>query len=241
MGKNRVEAFSDGVIAIIITIMVLELKVPHGEKIKSLVPLIPVIKLRIPDPNDPANQYLPGGTTMKKSVLPIQLAGLLTFLLFAVFAGPAAAQGNKTYTLDMTKCAGFTAADAAKVLGLPASKLTAKTEKIAPNLWRCSFITSDGKGLSYSVTIAPDVKNAAAEMEQLRSNLEVAAETAPFKNKLPKGAYSEISGPGLGDETVWTDVNGTFTVRKGNVILQVLMPAGKVEQVKAAQAFLATF
>ena len=31
MGKSRLEAFSDGVIAIIITIMVLELKVPHGE------------------------------------------------------------------------------------------------------------------------------------------------------------------------------------------------------------------
>ena len=30
MGKGRIEAFSDGVIAIIITIMVLELKVPHG-------------------------------------------------------------------------------------------------------------------------------------------------------------------------------------------------------------------
>jgi len=42
MGKNRLEAFSDGVIAIIITIMVLELKVPHGESIDALVPLIPV-------------------------------------------------------------------------------------------------------------------------------------------------------------------------------------------------------
>jgi uncharacterized membrane protein len=42
MGKNRVEAFSDGVIAIIITIMVLELKVPHGESVDSLAPLIPV-------------------------------------------------------------------------------------------------------------------------------------------------------------------------------------------------------
>lgn len=42
MGKNRVEAFSDGVIAIIITIMVLELKVPHGESIESLAPLVPV-------------------------------------------------------------------------------------------------------------------------------------------------------------------------------------------------------
>lgn len=42
MGKNRVEAFSDGVIAILITIMVLELKIPHGETLDALKPLIPV-------------------------------------------------------------------------------------------------------------------------------------------------------------------------------------------------------
>ena len=42
MGKTRLEAFSDGVMAIIITIMVLELKVPHGEQIEALAPLIPV-------------------------------------------------------------------------------------------------------------------------------------------------------------------------------------------------------
>src|SRR5512138_1922268 len=42
MGRNRLEAFSDGVIAIIITIMVLEMKVPHGEGIETLVPVIPV-------------------------------------------------------------------------------------------------------------------------------------------------------------------------------------------------------
>jgi uncharacterized membrane protein len=42
MGKSRLEAFSDGVIAIIITIMVLELKVPHGENVDALAPLYPV-------------------------------------------------------------------------------------------------------------------------------------------------------------------------------------------------------
>ena len=41
MGKNRLEAFSDGVIAIIITIMVLELKVPRGDTFAALLPLIP--------------------------------------------------------------------------------------------------------------------------------------------------------------------------------------------------------
>lgn len=42
MGKSRLEAFSDGVIAILITIMVLELKVPHGDTPEALWPLIPV-------------------------------------------------------------------------------------------------------------------------------------------------------------------------------------------------------
>ena len=42
MGKGRLEAFSDGVIAIIITIMVLELKVPHGDDSRRLAPLLPV-------------------------------------------------------------------------------------------------------------------------------------------------------------------------------------------------------
>jgi uncharacterized membrane protein len=42
MGKNRLEAFSDGVIAILITIMVLELKAPHGAELAALVPLWPV-------------------------------------------------------------------------------------------------------------------------------------------------------------------------------------------------------
>lgn len=42
MGKNRLEAFSDGVLAIIITIMVLEMKVPHGDTLETLTPLLPV-------------------------------------------------------------------------------------------------------------------------------------------------------------------------------------------------------
>ena len=42
MQKNRLEAFSDGVIAIIITIMVLEMKVPHGTELDDLKPILPV-------------------------------------------------------------------------------------------------------------------------------------------------------------------------------------------------------
>lgn len=43
MGKNRLEAFSDGVLAIVITIMVLELKVPHGDSFEALAPLLPTL------------------------------------------------------------------------------------------------------------------------------------------------------------------------------------------------------
>jgi len=42
MTKSRLEAFSDGVLAIIITIMVLELKIPHGSQFGDLAPLLPV-------------------------------------------------------------------------------------------------------------------------------------------------------------------------------------------------------
>jgi len=42
MNSNRLEAFSDGVLAIIITIMVLEMKVPHGTDMEAIKPLLPV-------------------------------------------------------------------------------------------------------------------------------------------------------------------------------------------------------
>jgi uncharacterized membrane protein len=48
MGKNRLEAFSDGVIAIIIIIiiMVLELKVPHDPDFRALIPLRPELSVQ---------------------------------------------------------------------------------------------------------------------------------------------------------------------------------------------------
>jgi uncharacterized membrane protein len=43
MGKGRLEAFSDGVIAIVITVMVLELELPHGPTLAHLTPVLPVL------------------------------------------------------------------------------------------------------------------------------------------------------------------------------------------------------
>src|SRR5437667_11889969 len=43
MNKGRLEAFSDGVLAILITIMVLELRIPEGPTLRALVPLVPIL------------------------------------------------------------------------------------------------------------------------------------------------------------------------------------------------------
>src|SRR6476619_6097809 len=47
MTKNRLEAFSDGVLAVIITIMVLEMKSPHGAARGELNPLVPVFLIYV--------------------------------------------------------------------------------------------------------------------------------------------------------------------------------------------------
>jgi hypothetical protein len=167
----------------------------------------------------------------------------IVFSLLVIQAGAVMAQSGasagKTYSLDMTKCAGFGIRDAAQIMNLSVAKLAAKIQKMTPELWICGFTTPDGKGISFSVTISKNARIAAEEMEDLRENLELTAETAPFRNKLPQGAYSEILN--LGEESVWADVNGTLTVRRGNVSIQVLMPSAKMDQIKIAQAFLAKF
>ena len=59
MGKGRLEAFSDGVLAIIITIMVLELRPPHATDLSALRPLTPVLlSLAIKDNPAAPMQYM---------------------------------------------------------------------------------------------------------------------------------------------------------------------------------------
>lgn len=168
----------------------------------------------------------------------------LSVTLAAVSVTPwvAAAQGGSggatVHALQMADCGGFTAEDATRLLGTPAAQLERKTQSIGPTSWICTFAAQDGKGVSFSVSVSKSTREAAEDMERLRANLELAAETPAFKDRLPAGAYSEIGGPDLGDETVWTDINGTLTVRKGNIVLQVLMPSGKRDQIRVSQAFL---
>lgn len=140
---------------------------------------------------------------------------------------------------DPAACVGFAAADAGAFLGAPPAQVTRRVDKLGPALWNCSYsVGKAAPGLVFSVRADTDAKKAARELERYRDNLMTAGDTPPFKGKLPKGAYSDLSGPGLGDEAVWTDVNGTLTVRKGALTLQFMAPKGKLPQVKAADAVL---
>ena len=162
--------------------------------------------------------------------------------MMAIWPAALAVAEEKSYQVDLANCARFTAKDAAPLLGVPEAKVTQSAQKVHATLWTCSFSGGlTAKMLAFSIEVAPNSKAAAADLEQYRNDLELTAETAPFKNKLPKGAWSEILGDGLGDETVWTDVNGTLTARKGNITIQVSMPEDKIGKISVCKAVLSKF
>ena len=142
---------------------------------------------------------------------------------------------GKIYKPDMNNCAGFTAADAGKVMNLPASAITAKTEKVHATLWMCTF-SSERTSLRFSVALAESAADASADMARYRESLELEAGTASFKGRLPRGAWSEVLP--LGEESTWTDITRTLTVRQGNLTIQVQRPTNKLEQIKLVRAFL---
>jgi hypothetical protein len=155
--------------------------------------------------------------------------------LAVCLAALALVPADKIYTPDMNNCAGFTAADAAEVMNLPVAAITAKTEKVHATLWMCTF-SSPRKTIRFSVEREETAVAAAIAMQRYRENLEVAAGTAAYKGRLPKGAWSEVLP--LGEESTWTDVNHTLTVRQGNLTIQVQPPMDKLEQIKVVRAFL---
>lgn len=140
---------------------------------------------------------------------------------------------------DPADCAGFSAAKAAAFLGVPAAQVTRKVDRAgSSSLYLCAYaIGKATTAIAFSVEAAASSKKAAEEMERYRENLTVAGETAPFKGRLPKGAYSDIMG--VGDEAVWTDVSGALTVRKGHLTIQATLPKDKLEQLKLVKAVLA--
>jgi hypothetical protein len=166
---------------------------------------------------------------MKNKKLTMSLGIVIWITALAVY--PA----GKVYKPDMDNCAGFTVTDAAEVMNLPASTITAKTEKKHDGFWMCTF-SSDRKQLRFSIALAESETEASIDMARYRESLELEAGTASFRGRLPRGAWSEILP--LGEESTWTDINHTLTVRQGNLTIQVQAPTNKLLQIKLVRAFL---
>ncbi len=160
-----------------------------------------------------------------------------------VFAtvGAADSKGLVSYAA-LEDCLGFTTKDAGPLLGVPVPQVSRHIERISKTLVVCSFaVGRSTPGLAFSIELEASVRKAVEQMEQYRDSLSTTGDTAPWKNKLPKGAYSDIVGQGLGEEAVWTDINGTLTVRKTNATIQVTLPKAKLDQIKLAQTVAAKF
>jgi len=56
------------------------------------------------------------------------------------------------------------------------------------------------------------------------------------RGRLPRGAWNEVLP--LGEESTWTDITHTLTVRRGNLTIQVQRPMNKLEQIRVVRAFL---
>ncbi|MDP2370182.1 hypothetical protein [Rhodoferax sp.] len=161
--------------------------------------------------------------------------------LTTTLAGAADSKGIVAKA-DLEKCVGFTVQDAAAFLGVPAPQVARHIERISKTLVVCSFAAGRATpAIAFSIEIEPSIRKAVEQMDLYRDNLSTTGDTAPWKGKLPKGAYSDIVGAGLGDEAVWTDINGTLTVRKANATIQVTLPKARPDQIKLAQTVAAKF
>lgn len=150
----------------------------------------------------------------------------------------ASSSEPKLHEASRVNCSTFTADDAAAILSVPASEIQADSQELYAGSWLCGYKGANlEKMISFNISISKSVQEAVTDMEQYRGHLEIAKGTEPFKDDLAKGAYSDISG--VGDDALWTAANGTLTVRKDNVSLQVQLPKEKDAQIKVAEKFLA--
>ena len=151
---------------------------------------------------------------------------------FALAAGVVAPMAWAAVA-DGNDCGGFTTAEAAAWLKAPATQVTRQVSKSGEK-WVCTFAVGASPAIAFSVAVASSARRAADELERYRDRLAAEGESARWKGKLPNGVYSDMFG--AGDEAVWSDINGSYTVRRDNVTVQVTLPAGKERQAELGKA-----
>jgi hypothetical protein len=153
-------------------------------------------------------------------------------MVFALAAAAAAPMAWAAVS-DGNDCGGFTAAQAAEWLKAPAARVTREVAK-SGDKWVCTFSLGNSPAIAFSLAVAPSARRAADDLERYRDKLAAEGESARWKDKLPNGVYSDMFG--AGDEAVWSDINGSYTVRRDNVTVQVTLPSGKERQAQLGKA-----
>jgi hypothetical protein len=135
------------------------------------------------------------------------------------------------------ECAGFTPRDAAEILGVPAATLEDRSQDLYDTARSCAYAsTADASvGVSFTLVTEESVEDAIGQMQSLRENAGLAKTTIEGVT----GATSEESPlkevEGIGDEAFWMEVNGTLTVRVGNVSILVIAPQDRGQQEEVAR------
>lgn len=152
----------------------------------------------------------------------------------AAFALPAAAA-----IADGSDCGGFTAAEAAAWLKTPAAQVTREVTK-SGDKWVCSFAVGKAQpAIAFSLSVASSARRAQDDLDRYRDDIARLGESDRWKGRLPNGVYADLFG--TGDEAVWTDIDGTVTVRRGNVTVKFTLPRGKDEQLRLGKAVVEGF
>jgi hypothetical protein len=149
----------------------------------------------------------------------------------------AAADAATAATIE--SCAGFGPNEAAEFLGVPAPTIVEKSERLAPTLRLCTFAARDdeAKAVSFSLSLEKSAEDAARTYAQMKDDIPV-AESAQESAGVESGDSALIEISGLGDEALWTNVNGALTVRKDNLTIQVMMPRERRRQIAVADKIL---
>lgn len=176
-------------------------------------------------------------------VIPVLIAAV-GLALAACSGSEAPAEGAKgqaprsgeNYMAERISCDLYTLDDAAALLGVPADQIKVNTQQNYPGNQDCSY---NGGGLdkliAFNLSLASSSDDAAVEMAQYRDHLKTAKSVQPFKDVAGE-AYEPVVG--LGDEALWTPVNGSLTVRKGNLSVQINLPKARDSQRGIAEKIL---
>lgn len=155
----------------------------------------------------------------------------------ATDGGPGTGSGtarNERFELDVVHCAGFGPAEAAAILGVPSEKFQDKSQDLSEDSRWCILANPDNSanGVTFTVSRAKSVDEAATEFGQFRQNAAVAVGT------IGKQGQKTHEIPGLGDEALWTPVPGGVYLRKGRYSVQVNQPADEATQIRIARKIL---